>query len=80
MIVLHAVWTSERLHLWAEDAAAATPALAVLQRAAGDAGAESSEPTAQAASTSNHPFACDAATLRGLLVSTGLLAGDDLCA
>ena len=80
MIVLHAVWTSERLHLWAEDAAAATPALAVLQSTAGDAGAESSEPTPSAAGAPSHPFACDAATLRGLLVSTGLLAGDDLCA
>jgi len=48
MIVLHAVWTRERLHLWAEDAGLAAPSLAVLEGVvatqAGDSVGSTSEP------------------------------------
>ncbi|MFN5497783.1 MAG: hypothetical protein ACK5C3_14570, partial [bacterium] len=86
MIVLHAVWTRERLHLWAEDAGLAAPSLAVLEGVvatqAGDSVGSTSEPAGTSSSTpvaaTAHPFAVDAARLRGMLVSAGLLAGDDL--
>jgi SNF2 family DNA or RNA helicase len=74
MLVLHAVWTRERLHLWAEDDSSIGPTLSVLQ-AAGSAGGE---PTAVAVSGATHPFACDADRLRAALVAAGQLAGDDM--
>ena len=49
MIVLHAVWTRERLHFWAEDSEAARPALAVLETArlgAGDDAEDAAGPAA----------------------------------
>ena len=95
MIVLHAVWTRERLHLWAEDSGLAAPSLAVLegvvatQDAASvaptsgtagfdSAGSDGAGPSSTPASATAHPFAVDASRLRGILVSAGLLAGDDL--
>ena len=107
MIVLHAVWTRERLHLWAEDAGAAAPSLAILEGVAAAQGAEltanaAGEATTTAADLATeggvaagssapvvpssgspatvHPFALDASRLRGMLISAGLLAGDDLAA
>ena len=77
MLVLHAVWTRERLHLWAEDASLIGPALAIVQASAN--ASESTHTTAAVAGTT-HPFACGTARLRAALVAAGLLAGDDLIA
>ena len=77
MLVLHAVWTRERLHLWAEDASLISHALAVVHAALVD------DPTAAAVGEAVHPvhsFACDSTRLRAALVGAGLLAGDDIAA
>ncbi|MEI7877147.1 MAG: hypothetical protein WCI96_04400, partial [Planctomycetota bacterium] len=77
MLVLHAVWTRERLHLWAEDASLISHALAVVHAALVD------DPTAAAVAEAVHPvhsFACDSTRLRAALVGAGLLAGDDIAA
>jgi non-specific serine/threonine protein kinase len=79
MLVLHAVWTRDRLHLWAEDAARIHAAVSVIQGAAlpeSSGGADS--PAATAPPIAAHAFAADAAQLRAALVGAGLLAGDDL--
>jgi superfamily II DNA or RNA helicase len=89
MLVIHAVWTRERLHLWAEDDSLIGAALEVVHAAAGgdaasgEAGstAEPNDSTAStpfASSGSRHPFACEPDRLRAALVGAGLLAGDDL--
>ena len=95
MLVLHAVWTRDRLHFWAEDASLIGPALAIVQaatdgRADAESGAEGAESVATPSTTAGagagshhgtvHPFACDAARLRSVLVGAGLLAGDDIVA
>lgn len=67
MLVLHAVWTRERLHLWAEDAALAAQPIAVPAIAA-----------ASHAEHVRHPFAADESQLRAALVAANLLAGDDI--
>ncbi len=67
MLVLHAVWTRERLHLWAEDASLAAQPVAVPVIAA-----------ASHAEHVRHPFAADESKLRAALVSAHLLAGDDI--
>ncbi len=75
MLVLHAVWTRERLHLWAEDALLAAKAVAVLQTASTVEGVEIAPTTTEHV---KHPFACDAIRLRGALIAGGLFAGDDI--
>ncbi|MGA1223220.1 MAG: DEAD/DEAH box helicase [Phycisphaerales bacterium] len=80
MLVLHAVWTRDRLHLWAEDDSLVGRALEILKGGSSSAHAEpdgTAAPTATATGTT-HSFACAPARLRGALVSSGLLAGDDL--
>ena len=77
MLVLHAVWTRERLHLWAEDASLISHALAVVHAALVD------DPTAAAVGEAVNPvhsFASDSTRLRAALVGAGLLAGDDIAA
>ena len=94
MLVLHAVWTRERLHLWAEDASRVRGALATsvgahqahsptLTAAARDTtDAENSPVPADAAPSAptRHSFACDGPRLRAALIAAGLLAGDDIAA
>ncbi|MFM7133953.1 MAG: DEAD/DEAH box helicase [Planctomycetota bacterium] len=81
MLVLHAVWTREKLHLWAEDASRTASALATAAVAATSSGKPDSRAGAGHAATANaHAFAADAGALRSALVANGLLAGDDLAA
>jgi superfamily II DNA or RNA helicase len=76
MIVLHAVWTRERLHLWAEDAGRAPRTFVGLEGLSADAAAG----TASAAVQTTHAFALTNVQLKSALVQGGLLAGDDLAA
>jgi superfamily II DNA or RNA helicase len=76
MIVLHAVWTRERLHLWAEDAGRAAPAFATL-----DASAPALNTAAASATVvTAHNFAVGSAQLRAALIGANVCAGDDLAA
>ena len=76
MIVLHAVWTRERLHLWAEDAGRAPRTFVGLEGSSGDAAGGA----ASSAVHTTHAFALTNAQLKSALVQGGLLAGDDLAA
>ena len=78
MLVLHAVWTRERLHLWAEDASLVAASTAAIGSASGSSASETTatHPTPPRL----HPFACDPSRLRAALVGGNLLAGDDVLA
>ncbi|MFZ9915182.1 MAG: hypothetical protein ACO3IB_07585, partial [Phycisphaerales bacterium] len=63
MLVLHAVWTRERLHFWAEDSTLLEGALAIVRGTAAD-GAAAVQKQPEAGHAPAHAFACDATRLR----------------